>query len=110
MNSRAYNFHLRPTSETTNSLSFSDRIRSILGIFSGGGRGGSRDTRVRERVSADKLGAACLGHSVSHPTLGPLGQPERAIGHESQVELWSPLDRRSALLVSEFTGIVAKKR
>jgi hypothetical protein len=29
----------RPTSETTNSLSVSDRIRSILGIFSGGGRG-----------------------------------------------------------------------
>jgi hypothetical protein len=51
----------------------------------------------------------CLGHAVSHPTLGPLGQPEKAIGHESQIELWSPLDRRSALLVSEFTGIVAKK-
>ena len=28
----------RSTSETTNSLSVSDRIRSILGIFSGGGR------------------------------------------------------------------------
>jgi hypothetical protein len=28
----------RPASETTNSLSVSDRIRSILGIFSGGGR------------------------------------------------------------------------
>jgi hypothetical protein len=28
-----------PTSETTNSLSVSDRIRFILGIFSGGGRG-----------------------------------------------------------------------
>ena len=28
----------RPTSETTNSLSVSDRVRSILGIFSGGGR------------------------------------------------------------------------
>jgi len=34
---------------------------------------GSRDTLVRERVSADKLGAACLGHPVSQPTLGPLG-------------------------------------
>jgi hypothetical protein len=32
----------RPTSETTNSLSVSDRVRSILGIFSGGGRGFSR--------------------------------------------------------------------
>src|SRR6266436_5710081 len=29
----------RPTSETTNSLSVSDRVRSIPGIFSGGGRG-----------------------------------------------------------------------
>src|SRR6185436_16236188 len=29
----------RPTSETTNSLSVSDRVRSILGSFSGGGRG-----------------------------------------------------------------------
>ena len=28
----------RPTSETTNSLSVSARVRSILGIFSGGGR------------------------------------------------------------------------
>src|SRR5258708_600306 len=28
----------RPTSETTNSLSVSDRVRTILGIFSGGGR------------------------------------------------------------------------
>ena len=28
----------RPISETTNSLSVSDRVRSIVGIFSGGGR------------------------------------------------------------------------
>jgi hypothetical protein len=28
----------RPTSETTNSLSVSDRVRSISGDFSGGGR------------------------------------------------------------------------
>jgi hypothetical protein len=62
----------RPTSETTNSLSVSDRIRSILGIFSGGGRQ-VLDTRVRERVSADKLGKMCLGHFVSQRTLGPLG-------------------------------------
>ena len=51
---------------------------------------GSRDTLVRERVSADKLGAACFGHLVSQPTLGPLGQPEKAMGHESRIELWSP--------------------
>jgi hypothetical protein len=24
------------------------------------------------------------------PTLGPLGQPEKTMGHESQIELWSP--------------------
>jgi hypothetical protein len=28
----------RPISETTNSLSVFDRVRSIVGIFSGGGR------------------------------------------------------------------------
>jgi len=32
------------------------------------------------------------------------------MGHESRIELWSPTDRRSALLVSELTGFVAKKR
>jgi hypothetical protein len=32
------------------------------------------------------------------------------MGHESQIELWTPLERRSALLVSELTGFVAKKR
>ena len=63
----------RPTSETKNSLSVSDRVRSILRIFSSGGCSGSRDTLVRERVSAGKLGAVCLGHVVSQPTLGPLG-------------------------------------
>jgi hypothetical protein len=32
------------------------------------------------------------------------------MGQESRIELWSPLDRRSALLVSELTGFVANKR
>jgi hypothetical protein len=32
------------------------------------------------------------------------------MGHESQIELWSPNLTRSALLVSELTGFVAKKR
>ncbi len=31
------------------------------------------------------------------------------MGHESQIELWSPPDYRSALLVSELTGFVVKK-
>ena len=77
----------RPISETTNSLSVSDRVRPSLGFF-WRWPSGSRDTRVRERVSADKLGAVCSGHPVSQWTLGPLGQPEKAIGHESQIEPW----------------------
>src|ERR1700730_8164041 len=31
-----------------------------------------------------------FGHQVSHPTLGSLGQPEKAMGHESRIEPWSP--------------------
>src|SRR5215472_6160170 len=31
------------------------------------------------------------------------------MGHESQIELWTPLERRSALLVSELTGFVAQQ-
>jgi hypothetical protein len=33
-------------------------------------------------------------------TLGPLGQPEKAMGHESQIELWSP--NLSAVLLAGF--------
>jgi hypothetical protein len=77
----------RPTSETPNSLSVSDRVRPSLDFF-WRWPSGSRDTRVRERVSADKLGAACFGHPVSQRTLGPLGQPEKAIGHEFPIEPW----------------------
>ena len=32
------------------------------------------------------------------------------MGHESRIELWSPTDRGSALLVSELTGLVANKQ
>ena len=77
------------------------------GIFSGGGRRVLRDTRVRERVSTVKLGTVRLGHRVSQPTLGPLGQPEKAIGHESPIEPWLAPDHRSALRVSELIGFVA---
>jgi len=31
------------------------------------------------------------------------------MGHESQIEPWTPLERRSALLVSELTGFLAKR-
>ena len=54
-----------------------------------------------------KLGTMCLGHLVSQPTLGPLGQPEKAIGHESPIEPWLAPDHRSALRVSELIGFVA---
>src|ERR1700694_4783109 len=91
----------RPISETTNSLSVSDRVRPSLDFF-WRWPSGSRGTRVRERVSADKLGQMCLGHLVSQPTLGPLGQPEKAIGHESPIEPWLAPDHRSALRVSEL--------
>ena len=33
---------------------------------------------------------------VSHPTLGPLGQPEKAMGHESPIEPWLAPDNRAA--------------
>ena len=93
----------RPTSETTNSLSVSG-VRSI--VFQRWSVG-SGDARVRERVSAVKLGAACLGRRVSQTTLGPLGQPEKAIGHESPIEPWLAPDHRFALRVSELIGFVA---
>src|SRR5229473_8655223 len=62
----------RPTSETTNSLSVSDRVRSILGIFSGGGR------RVLETLgferSLSRLVRRCVPRAPSlTTTLGPLG-------------------------------------
>ncbi len=44
-----------------------------------------------------KLGKMRLGHFVSRLTLGPLGQPEKAIGHEPPIELWLAPDDRSAL-------------
>ena len=59
--------------KTTNSLSVSERFLLHLWGFLWRWPFGSRDTLVRERVSAGKLDAACFGHQVSHPTLGPLG-------------------------------------
>ena len=79
----------RQISETTNSLSVSDRVRSIPGIFSWRWPSGSRDTWFESEFPADKLGAACFGHLVSQPTLGPLDN-QKAMGHESRIEPWSP--------------------
>jgi hypothetical protein len=44
--------------------------------------------------------------SLAGPTLGPLGRPPKAIGHESPIELWLAPDHRSALRVSETDGFV----
>jgi hypothetical protein len=80
----------RPTSETTNSLSVSDESAPSLGISLAVAVGFSRHSGSRASLSRMTRRAACLGHPASLPTLGPLGQPEKAIGHESQIELWSP--------------------
>jgi len=45
---------------------------------------------------------------VSHPTLVPLGQPEKAMGHESQIEPWLAPDNR-VLLVGLRTGWPRRK-
>src|SRR5271154_3033941 len=45
---------------------------------------------------------------VSHPTLGPLGQPEKAVGHESPIEPWLAPDNR-VLLVGLRTDWLRRK-
>jgi hypothetical protein len=46
--------------------------------------------RSGSRESIQRFGRhpMCLRHEVSELTLCPLGQPKKAIGHESQIELW----------------------
>src|SRR6202040_4054598 len=72
---------------------------------------GSRDTLVRERVSAGKLGAVL----PRAPSLTPDPSPSR-IDRKSygprvpNRTMVAKFDHRSALLVSELTGFVAKKR
>jgi len=55
-------------------------------------------------------GAACFGHRVSHPTLGPLGQPEKAMGHESRIEPWLTPNDHVLLCWFRNTGFVANRR
>src|SRR5258708_22568325 len=62
----------RPISETTNSLSVSDRVRSILGIFSGGGRGFSRHSG--SRASLSRLVRRCVPRA---PSLSRDSRPSR---------------------------------
>jgi len=55
--------------------------------------------RSGSRVSLNCLRRHCVPrHQVSELTLGPLGQPEKAMGLESPIELWLASDNRSACL------------
>jgi hypothetical protein len=54
----------------------------------------------------DKLGPACLGHRAPEPTLCPLGQPEKAIDHESLIEPWLALYNRPACQFQTPNGVV----
>src|SRR3984885_11269107 len=56
-------------------------------------RSGSR-VSIHNRVRLNR----CLEHQVSRVTLCPLGQPEKAIGRESQIEPW--LASTTALLAA----------
>jgi hypothetical protein len=47
---------------------------------------------------------------VSEMVLGPLGQPEKAMGYESRIELWSPNLTTFCFAGFGLTGFVAKKR
>jgi len=57
-------------------------------------RSGSR-VSIRNPVRLRVL----LQHQVSRETLCPLGQPEKAIGHESPIEPWLALHNRAACCV-----------
>ena len=82
----------RRTSKTTSSLSvcresIPDSSRRMTGWFSR--RSGSR-VSIQNPVRLRR----CFEHRVSRETLGPLGQPEKAIGHESPIEPWLALQPR----------------
>jgi len=62
----------RQSSETTN-MSVSDRLRSILEIFSGDGLWVLETPWFESESQLVSQALVCLGHVVSHPTLGPLG-------------------------------------
>jgi len=94
----------RQSSETTNSLSVLIESAPSWGSSLAMAVGFSRHPGSRESLRPFVRRCVALGQAVSHRTLGPLGLPETAIGHESQIEPWSPFERRSALLVSEQTA------
>jgi hypothetical protein len=63
----------RQSPETTNSLSVSDRVRSMLGMSSSAGRRVLETLWFESESQKCPSGAVCLGHLVSSNTLGPLG-------------------------------------
>ena len=67
--------------------------------------------RSGSRASLSCVVRLCMPRArlVSHPTLGPLGQPEKAMGHESQIEPWLAPDNR-ALLVGLRTELASSQK
>ena len=63
----------------------------------------SKRSGSRESIQPSRRQHVCLRHEVSLLTLCPLGQPKKAIGHESQIEPWlTPKRNRLLVLVSEL--------
>ena len=57
-----------------------------------------------------KLGLRALGTGATEPTLCPLGQPEKAIDHESLIEPWLAPDNRPACSFRTPNGVVTTIR
>src|SRR5579859_7550147 len=95
----------RRTSETTSSLSVcrepvhpcSHPPAMAYRFFR---RSGSRAS-IRNPVRRN----GCFGQRVSRETLCPLGQPEKVIGRESQIEPWLALHNHSACLRQKPKGV-----
>ena len=67
---------------------------------------GSPDALVRGRVSRSSLGQWCFGTESLGKPYAPSDNPEKAIGHESQIEPWLALHNPSACLRQKPTGVV----
>jgi len=95
----------RPSSETTNSLSVSDRVRSNAGNLLQRWPSGPRDTLVRERVSEMSV-RRCVPRARS---LRQYPRPSRitrkSYGPRVPDRTMVATERRSALLVSELNRL-----
>ena len=96
----------RPTAKTASALErLGKESVSAAGIMPGDDPSDFlRRSGSRESIQRRKLGSACLRHLVSGPTLCPLGQPEKAIGHESLIGPWLATLQPSRLSVSGTEG------